>query len=224
MNASMVKRLILKDWYLQRWAIAGYLAAGVLAVALLAVGSEAAFYGGSVLLVSVLITAGIHLAFATVLLERKEQTLAFVMSLPISAREYTTAKIVGNLLMFLIPWATLVLASVIVILGAESLQDGLIPVTVVIFTEIFVSTCLLLGVALVSESQGWTVGTLVAGNLFFNFFIYGIFRIPAIAAASKSAAIVWGGPVMALLATEAAAIVLLLGITFVLQDRKTDFI
>ena len=164
----------------------------MLAVALLGTGSEGAFYAGSVVLVSVLITAGIHLAFATVLLERKEQTLAFVMSLPISAREYTTTKIVGNVLMFLIPWVTLVVASDAVILGADSLPDGLIPVTIVVLTEIFVSTCLLLGVALVSESQGWTIATLVAGNLFFNFFLYGVFRIPAIATASKSAAIIFG--------------------------------
>ena len=42
---------------------------------------------------------------ATVVEERTDQTLPFVMSLPISAAEYTTAKILANLLIFLIPWA-----------------------------------------------------------------------------------------------------------------------
>jgi ABC-2 type transport system permease protein len=224
MNMLMVKRLILKDWYLQRWTIGGCVAAGLLAVALIGSGSEGLFYAGFVLLVTVLITVGINLAMATVLLERKEQTLAFVMSLPISAREYTTAKILGTLLMFLIPWVTLVVASVATILGRDTLPDGLIPVTLIILTEIFVSTCVLLGVALVSESQGWTIGTLIASNLFLNFFLYSVFHIPAIAQAAKGTAVLWSGPVTALLLGEVATIALVLVVTFVLQDRKTDFI
>ncbi len=224
MNVYMVKRLILKDWYFQRWAIGGGIAIGALAVALIGSGHESAGYAGFVLLVSVLITVGVQLAMSTVLLERKEQTLAFIMSLPISAREYTTAKLVGNLSMFLVLWITLLVASVAVILSRESLPDGAVPLTIILLTEIFVSTSVLVGVALVSESQAWSIGTLIAGNLFFNFFIFWVSRIPSIAAASKGNVIVWDGPVLALIGGEAAAIVLALGLTFVLQDRKTDFI
>jgi ABC-2 type transport system permease protein len=224
MNFAMVKRLILKDWYFQRWALVGGVATGALALALIGSGGEAAVYIGFVLLVSVLITVGVQLAMATVLLERKEQTLAFVMSLPISAREYTVAKIVGNLSMFFVLWTTLLVASVTVILTREGLPDGAIPLTIILLTEIFVSTCVLVGVALVSESQAWSIGTLIAGNLFFNFFIFGVARIPSIAVASKANVIVWDAPVLALIGAEAAAIVIALGLTFVLQDRKTDFI
>src|SRR5262245_37633593 len=99
MNIGMVKRLIAKDWYLQRWPILGGLGAGAIAVALVGAANETAFYIGFVLLVSVLITVGVQLAMSTVLLERKEQTLSFVMSLPISAREYTVAKLAGNLML-----------------------------------------------------------------------------------------------------------------------------
>jgi ABC-type transport system involved in multi-copper enzyme maturation permease subunit len=220
----MVGRLILKDWYLQRWAISGALAVGAIAVALVGTSNPSSYYVGFVLLISVLITVGVQLAMSTVLLERKEQTLAFVMSLPISAREYTTAKLVGNLSMFIVPWATLLVASIAMILGRESLPDGSVPLTIILLGEIFVSTCVLLGVALVSESQAWSIGTLIAGNLFFNFFIFWVVRIPSIAAASKGNVIVWDGPVLTLLGGEVAAIVLALGLTFVLQDRKTDFI
>jgi ABC-2 type transport system permease protein len=224
MNVEMVKRLVRKDWYLQRWSILGYVVAGVIAVAFVGVGGDAPRYIGFVLLVSVLITAGVHLAMTTVLQERKEHNLAFVMSLPISAREYTTSKLIGTLSMFLVPWVTLVVASVATILSRESLPDGSVPVTIILLTEIFVSTCVLVGVALVSESNAWSISTLVAGNLFFNFFIFWVSRIPSIDAASKGEVIVWDAPVLTLLGVEAAAIVIVLGLTFVLQDRKTDFI
>ena len=63
--------------------------------------------------------------------------------------------------------------------------------TIILLAEIFVSTCVVLGVALVSESQAWTISALIAGNLFCNFFIFSLSRIPAIAAAAKGNVIVW---------------------------------
>jgi hypothetical protein len=224
MNVEMVKRLVLKDFYLQRWSIVGYVVAGVIALAFISAGGEAPGFIGFVLLVSVLITAGVHLAMTTVLQERKEFNLPFIMSLPISAREYTTSKLIGTLSMFLVPWVTLVVASVATILSHEALPDGSVPLTLILLTEIFVSTCVLVGVALVSESNAWSICTLVAGNLFFNFFLFWVSRIPSIAAAAKGEVVVWDAPVLALLGGEAAAIVIVIGLTFALQDRKTDFI
>jgi hypothetical protein len=224
MNVDMVKRLVLKDWYLLRWPIVGYLLGGGVALSFIGSGNESAGFMGFVLLVSVLITLGVHMAMSTVLLERKEQTLAFIMSLPISARDYTTAKLIGTLSLFLVPWTALVTASVATILSRNALPDGSVPLMIIVLTEIFVSTCVLIGVTLVTESQSWSVVTLVAGNLFFNFFIFKVSRIPSIAAASKADAIVWDAPVLTLLGVEAALIVFTLALTFVLQDRKTDFI
>ncbi|HVT60856.1 MAG TPA: ABC-2 transporter permease [Thermoanaerobaculia bacterium] len=224
MNYAMVKRLILKDWYFQRWAILGYLAAGALAVFLVGQGGEGSFYAGSILLLTVLITVGIHLPMTTVINERKEQTLAFVMSLPISAKEYTTAKILANVLILLIPWTAITLGSLTVIAGRAALPGGLIPLGAVVLTEILVGSCLLLAVALVSESLGWTIGAMVFANLFFQGFLYYVSHIPSIAATMKSPTAVWSSAAVTLLLAEIGAIALLLGLTFFFQSRKTDFI
>jgi ABC-type transport system involved in multi-copper enzyme maturation permease subunit len=207
----MVQRLILKDWYFNRRGIAGYLIAGALALAMVGFGNEIAFNAGSILLITVLITVGIHLTMATVINERSEHTLPFVMSLPISAMEYTTAKILANLLIFLIPWTTMLIAAVAVIASRATVPDGLIPFVVIILTEILVSSCLLMAVALVTESQGWTIGAIVFGNLFFQAFLYYVSHIPSIAQAITADSL-------------ADAIVGLLGLTFWLQARKTDFV
>jgi len=224
MSDFMVKRLILKDWYFHRFTIVGYLAIGAVALALLATGGEGSFFAGSILLITVLISLGIHLAMATVVAERTEQTLPFVMSLPISPREYTTAKILANMLIFLVPWVTLVLGTFAVIAGRPGVPKGLIPYFALILTEIFVSYCVILGVALVSESQAWTIGAMVLGNLAFNAFLYWVAHIPAIAASMKTNSIVWSPLILRLLSAELATVVVLLGLTFFLQNRKTDFI
>ena len=224
MNASIVRHLILKDWYFQRVSIVGYIAVGAIALALIRFGGEAAFYAGSVLLITVLIAVGIQLVIMTVIQERTQKTLAFVMSLPISTMEYTTAKILANLLIFLVPWATAVVASFVVIAGRDAIPNGLIPFTAVVLTEILVAYCLLLGVALVSESEGWTIVTMVACNLFFQFFLYWISHVPAVDRDMEAATAVWSPPLVGTLSAELVLLIVIVGLTFLFQSRKTDFI
>lgn len=224
MDFGMIKRLVLKDWYFQRKAMIVYLATGALALALVAQAGEGSFFSGSILLITVLITVGIHLAMATVVEERKDQTLAFVMSLPVSPKEYTNAKIFANLLIFLFPWLALLVGSFAVIAGSAALPDGLIPFTAIVLLEIFASSVLILSVALVSESQNWTIGAIVFGNLFFQGFLYFVSHLPDIAQTMNGPRIVWSSAAVTLLAAEIATIALLVGLTFWLQSRKTDFL
>ena len=224
MSNSMVKRLVLKDWYFHRFTIVVYLAAGAIALFLIGAPQEAAFYAGSILLITVLISLGIHLGMATIVEERTQHTLPFVMSLPISPMEYTTAKILANLLIFLVPWVILTVGTFGVIAGRASIPDGLIPFAAIILTEILASYCLILAVALVSESQGWTIGAIVAGNLSLQAFMYGVSHAPRIASTMKTNSIVWSGPAVLILLGLLGSIVLMLGLTFFFQARKKDFI
>jgi ABC-2 type transport system permease protein len=224
MNTFMIKRLILKDWDLMRGTILLYLAAGAVALGLVAKGSEGTFYAGSILTITVLIALGIHLAMATVVVERTEQTLAFVMTLPISLKEYTAAKILANLLIFLIPWTAITAGTLAVLAGRAGYPAGFIPFSVLVLMEIFASYVLILAVALISESQGWTIGATVFGELALQGVLYYLSHEPTINATMKGNRIVWSPPALHLLLGEIAASVLLLGLTFWFQSRKTDFL
>jgi ABC-2 type transport system permease protein len=224
MNYSMVNRLILKDWYLNRWAILGSIAAGVLSLAVTVSGGKAAFILGVIALVTVLIAIGAHLATSTTVTERKEQTLTFVMSLPISYREYTAAKILANLIIFLVPWLTLVIGGFAIILFVPGVPRGLLPFVAIMSTEILVSTCLVVSVALISESQGWTIAAIMVGNLALNGFGYYVAHLPAIAHGIESSTVQWSIEATGLLLAEFAVIALLLCLTFVFQAQKKDFL
>lgn len=224
MNTLLIKRLILKDWHFLRVPIISYLALGAVSLILIMNGGQGAFFAGSVLLITVLISMGIHLAFATIVNERKEQTLPFIMSLPISYMEFTTAKILANLLMFLIPWAAILIVAVT--LFAIGNVGGIIPFTVLLMTEIFTSYILLLAVSLVSESQSWSIGAMVFGNLFLQAFLYGLSQNRTIGLdyTAKIHNAIWSPAAVTTLAVEIALILLMLGLTFFFQARKTDFI
>ncbi len=223
MNFAMVSRLILKDWYLQRWTLIGALAAGVVALGIIATGSKAAFMLGVILLGTVIVAFGAMLATSTLIEERKQQTLSFVMSLPISYREYTASKILGNLLIYLVPWLPLVIGSIALLMLSPKSQ-GLIPFAVIMSVEMMVSTCMVVAVALISESQGWTIGAILVGNLALNGIGYWVAHIPSIAKGLEGSSIQWTPAASALLLGEFATIVLLLGFTFFCQSRKRDFL
>jgi len=223
MNYAMVRRLIWKDWYLQRWAILGSLVGVVATLGIIATGAKVAFLIGLILLIMVIISIGAQMAVATIVTERKEQTLPFVMSLPISYREYTASKIWGNLIIFLVPWVTMVLGSFGLLLLSPS-SRGLLPYTAIMSTEILLSTCLILAVALITESQGWTVVAIMVGNLAVNGIGYVVAHIPGIAKEMWGSTIQWSGAASALLLAEFAIVVLLLGVTFLVQSKKKDFL
>ena len=224
MIALMVKRLVMKDWYFQRLPIAGSVVIGAVALVLVGMGRQGAFFIGTILLLTVLIALGAQLVIATVINEHTEHTLPFVMSLPISQRDYTSAKILANMLIFLVAWLALGAGTVAVIIGRASVPDGLLPFTAVMLVEILVSHTLLLAVALVTESQGWAIGTMVTTNFLLNGFLYWVAHMPAVATTMGTEQIVWSTPILLLLAAEVSVICFLLAFTFWAQARKTEFL
>lgn len=224
MNYSMIKRLILKDWYLQRWMILASLLGGVVALGIVCLGGNAAFMVGLILLITALVAVGAQLAIATMVNERKEQTLPFVMSLPISYTDYTVAKLLGTILIFLVPWLLLVLGSLALFAVPHGIPHGLLPFTAIMATEILVNTCLIIAVALVTESQAWTVGAIMVGNISINLVGYYIAHLPGIAKGMGGSSVMWSQTASIALLTELATITLILWLTFFLQSRKRDFL
>jgi ABC-2 type transport system permease protein len=225
MNWTMVGRLIWKDWYLNRAPIVASIAGGIVTLAVISAmhGSTIALVMGVIVVVTILIGMGAMVMMSAVV-ERRQQTLPFVMSLPVSYREYTTAKIVGGLLIYFVLWAALVIDIVATILLAPGYPHGLIPFAAIMCVEILMTTCLVIVVAVTTESQAWTVGATQVGALGVNGIGWWIVRFPQIGGAMKSPTVLWSGTATALLTAELAVIALMIAITFFVQSRKKDFV
>ena len=225
MNIPVVKRLILKDWYLNRAMIVGSLAAGLVTIAVVAAyhGTELALIFGMIVLVTILIGIGALLMVA-IADERKLQTLPFVMTLPISYKEYTASKIVGSLLIFLVLWSALVAAMVLSILFLPGFRHGLIPFVVIMSVEILMSTCLITAVAVTTESHGWAVGVSQVGALSLNLIGWSIVRFPEIGGTMRSPAVHWSTTATVLILVEIGIIAVMLATAFLVQSHKRDFV
>jgi ABC-2 type transport system permease protein len=221
---GIVGKLVLKDLYLHRAIVIAALVTGAVALAGLGSGTEGGFFAAIVLLATALIGLGAYLGLVPVIYERKLQTKPFLLSLPISGRQYVAAKIFGCMGLFAPVLILLWLGTTAVILASETVPNGLIPLATVCMGEIAVSTSLILAVALVSESEIWTIAVMVAGNVAFNGFIFLVARLPGFAGVSEGPVAIWHGTALSLLAGEAVSAVLVLAVAYVLTSRRRDFL
>jgi hypothetical protein len=223
MNRSLVRQLIVKDFQFHRISIVASIIVGVLALAILQFRGLMGLFG-IIGYFTAMIVFGSMLAQSIIVGERKAQNLAFLMSLPISVTQYTTAKILAALGVFLVPWLTLVGGALWVIRGSSALPDGLIPVTLIVVTLPLIGFCVMTSVALVSESEGWAIASTVAVNVAYSF-VWPLIAFNAeLRSSFSSSTPVWNTTVLTVLGSEFAVIAGLLAITFYLQSRKRDFV
>ena len=223
MNYSVVRRLILKDWYLNRGVILGSIPIGLGALAIVLTGKPVAFMLCIILLCMVIVGVGAQLAFVTTINERKEQTLAFVMSLPVSWREYTAAKILANLIIFLIPWLPLT-AGALGLLLLPGATHGLVPFTAIMALEMLITTSLIVAAGIITESQAWTTAGIFLSSLGINLGGYIFAHLPGIGKYMWGKRVYWSSTAWIVLICELLTVPLLLGVTFFVQSRKTDFL
>ena len=222
-NYAVVRRLILKDWYLNRWLILGSIPVGLGALALVLTGKPVTFMLCIILLCMVVVGVGAQLAFATTINERKEQTLAFVMSLPLSWREYTAAKILANLIIFLIVWVPLT-AGALGVLLLPGATHGLVPFTAIMAAEMLVTTTLIVVAGIITESQAWTTAGIFCSSLGINILGYVFAHVRSISMYMWGTRVHWSSTAWIILICELLTVALLLGVTFYIQSRKTDFL
>jgi len=225
MNSFMIKKLIFKDWYFNRYIMLAYLVGGLVALAVMFSGGTTAFTIGSILLVTAIVSLGCHLVLGTVVQERTNQTLPFVMSLPVSVQDYTAAKLFANFTVFLVPWLLLSVFLLSIMSSSQIASGGAVPIFTLMLFWMVITYLIMLGTALVSESEGWTIVAMAVCNTAFTLVFMGLNAIDGIGGALLNQPdVVWTGASLSVLAAEIALIVLILGLTFYFQSRKTDFL
>jgi ABC-type transport system involved in multi-copper enzyme maturation permease subunit len=225
MDYAMVWRLVQKEWHFSRPMFIALVAAGVAMLVLSAIArtldSSLASFVSSIMFFLVFNLMAWTPA-ATIGSERSEQTLAFLVSLPISIREYTAAKMVASLAIFSVGWLLLTGGAIGVNLLDEAMPNAYIPLTLVVLVQAFVLFCLFIAVTLVVESPGWTMVVGIVGNIVFwlSFGLIGVMPNMGVLGGPSAA---WDS-VSWLLYAQVAAIPVILGLTFLFQLRKTDFL
>lgn len=222
-NTLMIKRLIVKDWQLMRKSLAAYMAGGVVIIGMMGMATPLMFNSGAVMMITLMIVIGARSAVELVVNEKKDQTLAFMMSLPVTAQDYALAKLGANLALYLVPWLLLVLGMLLVIVSTP-VTNGVIPLVVLVSLFILLSYCCYLATALLTYSEGYTVTVMIITNLLLNGFILWIIRMPAVHKTLEAPTASWNSTTLGLLVAGTVLVISVLALTAYLQKRKTSFL
>lgn len=225
MKGQVTLRLILKDWRLNIPVIVLCTIGGMAALGLLLIGGQTPFVLGAAFFFISMIFCASFLPMSNIVNERKKQTLAFMMSLPVSPARCGIAKLLSTVGMFLVPWLTLVAAALYMILVRHVLPNGTIPIALILATVPFVGFCLITGTAIVGESEGWGIAAsaIVNSSYWLAWYLIASYA-PSLTRTWTGPVAVWNASALHILGAEFVAILSILAVTMLLQSRKHDFI
>ena len=223
-DAGMVRKLIIKDWQVYQKQLAGYVAGMLFALGLVGMGTPLLASAGALVLLVLLVVVGSYAIQSSIIAERKQQTVPFIMSLPVTPMDVYWGKLLANLVIYLVPFLVVTGGLLALILASPGHRDGSVPWVVVIATFMLVIFCISLCVAIAVDSEGWNIFAMLALMTLIGPFIYWVTRMDGIVEHLQADAIAWSRPVLGLLAAELAVIALTILATSWAHSRKTSFL
>jgi len=219
----ITRKLIAKEFHVNRWIVAGASAGGVLSILVAALG-KTGFSIGSLMWITTIIANGVMLALYGVMNERKERSMLFVLSLPLSIADYVRAKMLGLALCFFIPWLVATVAAVVLVLAKGDVPDGLLPYTVLLSVYMLANFLVLLCWTLQVNSEAWISAAVVLTNMGVSVYMFVVGAQPGLQKYIYGPTPVWNQTAWTILAVELGVIALAFTLPFFLAARRRDFI
>lgn len=220
MNTPIVWHLVVKDLYLLRWMSLGTIVAGLVAAWTMTTSAHPINAGG-VLMICALIILNIFIVMTGIVTERKERVSLFVLTFPASRLQFVVAKLAANAIAFVVPWAILSVA-VVAAITQSPIPNGFLPFWVAVLGFVLCYYCVLLGVALNTDSTGWHATAITVGNVSVNFFIMFLFSLPSVRQFGGGDTAVWTADIVGLTVGEVVLGIVALAVAVFVHSRRRD--
>jgi hypothetical protein len=229
MTHAIVRQLVRKDVLLWRRLILIFYGVSLTCIAVLGV-----LYGripdlvllnlGSTLLIAPVGTLGMVLMMQTNVFEKTKSTQPFIMSLPVTVREFTLAKLLVNVPVFGALWLVTTGAAFWFAFGLDLVPPGTVPAMTMVFLGVFVAYVCILGVSLLSQSLGITVLAILFFEMGTSAYLWFIVFLDPVSSHVNGPVPVWNTTAIAIVTIQSFVAVAAIGATLILQNRKRDFV
>ncbi|KAF1697736.1 ABC-2 transporter permease [Pseudoxanthomonas koreensis] len=219
----VVRKLVAKELYLNRWLMAGTAVAAALA-AFACIFGATAFNVGALAWITAVIACGVMLALYGVTQERKENSLQFVLSLPVSIRGYVFAKTAGLMLSYLVPWLVATAAAIVLVLASPGVPDGLLPYVVVLSGFLLANFAVVLCGALHARSEAAVIALIIITNMAVSLFMFVVSALPGIRDHMTGPVPVWNGTIAGVLLVELLVLATAVTLPLATAARRRDFL
>lgn len=220
----ITRKLVAKELYVNRWFIGGGSVAAALAVAIAGLGGEGAFNVGALTWLTTVIAFGVMLGIYGVVNERKEQSLQFVLSLPISIADYVRAKLFGLLLAFLVLWLVATASAIALVLLAPKVPDGLLPYVLLLCFFMLANFTVVLCGALHARSEALVTATIIITNMGVSVFMFTVGAMPSLREHMFGAVPVFNDTFFNVLVVELIVFAIAVTLPLATAARRRDFL
>lgn len=229
MSTSIIPQLVRKDFLMMRKMIlicCVVMLASIAAICMMfgRVPKVVFFNLGFTLLITPAFTCGIILLMKTIVMEKQKSTQLFIMSLPVTVREFTIAKLFLNFTVFTVFWLVFTSVAFYFMFGLGVFPYGAVPFFAVLFLGIFVAYVGTLSVALIYQSYGITILTMLGIELVMPAYFWAIAYLKPIYRHIGGPHMVWNSTAIGVVALPILIAILISVITWHIQSKKRDFI
>jgi len=219
----VTRKLVAKELYVNRWFVALGSVAGVASVLLCATG-KVGFSVGSLTWITTIVALGVMLALYGIMNERKENSLLFVLSLPLSIPDYVRAKQVGLALCFAIPWVVSCGAAVILVAAHPDMPDGLLPYLILLSVFMLTNFSIVLCGALHATSEALMTAVIIVTNMGITLFMFLLGGLDAISKSMWGPVPVWNSTFWTVLTVELGTLAIAFTLPYLVAARRRDFL
>ena len=229
MSGSIVPQLVRKDFHLTRRIILAFALITLSAAAMLPwlhgrIPDWVLINIGFMLLIGPAATCGIVVAMKTIVFEKEKSTQAFILSLPVSVRDFTHAKLLLNLPVFGVFWLVASAVGLYLAIGRGIFAGGAAPFISMVFVGVLLAYCCILATSLISQSLAKTVLAIFLFEVGTSAYLWTIAFYEPVARHVKGPAAVWDSASMSIIALQLLAAAAVIGAAVMFQRRRRDFI
>lgn len=220
--STITRKLIAKELYVNRSMIIGAIVAAMISAVACAFG-RTAFNIGALCWLTTIIAMGVLLAVYGVSNERKEQSLLFVLSLPLSIGEYVRAKLFGLLLSFVIVWLVASVTALLVV-WLSAVPDGLAPYVVLLCVFMLANFCIVMCGAMHARSDAAMTGVIIVTNMAVSVFMFTVGPLPGLRQHMDGDTPIWNHTFFTVLAIELLVLVVAIALPLATAARRRDIL
>lgn len=229
MSASIIPQLVKKDLLITRKTILICCLISITSIGILSL-----LYGnipdfvfaniGFTFLVAPAAVCGIILLMKTNVDEKEKSTQIFIMTLPVTVKEFTLAKLLVNLPTFSAIWIVITAVAMYFCFGLGLFPLGTVPFITMVFLGVFVAYTCILSVSLLSQSLQMTILGIMFFEIGTSAYLWVIAYFDPISNYIYGPAAVWNTAATTIVTIQILIAVSAIAVTVFIQNGKKDFI
>jgi len=229
MSNSIIFQLARKDFLIMRKTIMIFCLVNLIAILIVSslfgrLPGWAFINLGFTLLISPAFTCAIVVLMRTIVMEKEKSTQIFIMSLPVTVKEFTLAKLLINLPLFFALWLMITGVAFYFAFGLGIFPHGSIPFITMIFLGIFVAYISTLCAGLIYQSISVTILAMCGFELGTPAYLWIIAFWEPINSHVYGPHMVWNSTAITIVATQIFSAISMVLMTIYIQHKKQDFI